>query len=95
MPVLKADTVTKALTKKGFKCSSGKHIRYQFYQDGVKLPIVTHVSHNGQEIDDFLIRQMALQLSLSKSEFLSMVSCKIGYEELIKRYTELGFILDE
>lgn len=92
MPVLKADSVTKALKKKGFFEGSGKHVVYQFFADGEDTPVFTHVSHNKQEIDSFLQSRMANQLHLSKQEFIDMVSCKIGYDELVRKYIELNLI---
>lgn len=50
------------------------------------------MSHNNQELNDFLQNQMAEQTYLSKSEFLEMVSCKIGHYELAARYLALGFL---
>lgn len=92
MTILKSDVVVRSLTKKGFERGTGKHIKYQFYYKGMKIPVITHLSHNGQEIDDFLIKQMAEQLHLSKSEFVEMVSCTIGYDELVDKYIALSLI---
>ena len=92
--ILKAADVTKALKKKGFEQVSGrqKHPRYTFYADGKRSPVTTHVSHNKQEINDFLLSKMAEQTYLSKSEFLEMISCTIRHEDLVKRYADLGLV---
>lgn len=76
LAVLKCDTVTKALKKKGFILVRGrsKHLVYYFTHDGKKSEIATHLSHNKQEITDELQKQMADQLSLSKTEFAQMIS---------------------
>ncbi|MDV0444141.1 type II toxin-antitoxin system HicA family toxin [Methanorbis rubei] len=94
MSVLKCDAVTKALKKKGFVLVRGrsKHIVYFFVHDGKKSEIATHLSHNKQEINDALQREMAEQTYLSKTEFAEMVSCKIGYDELVARYVDLGLL---
>lgn len=95
MTALKANTVCKALQKKGFVMKSGKnnHIRFVFCtKDGVKTRITTYMSHNHQDVDDFLVKNMAAQTRLSKAEFCEMVGCSLGYEELMERYTELEFI---
>ena len=94
MAVLKADVVKKALKKKGFVEDTGrlKHLRYKFYVNGQRISVTTHLSHNGSELDDFLVRQMAEQICLSKSEFLEMVSCSLGHEELVARYADLGLL---
>ena len=94
MAVLKADAVKKALKKKGFVEDAGrlKHLRYKFYANGLRISVTTHLSHNGSELDDFLVKQMAEQTHLSKSEFIEMVSCKIGHDELVARYADLGLL---
>ncbi|WP_338096533.1 hypothetical protein [Methanorbis rubei] len=50
------------------------------------------MSHNNQEINDFLQSQMAEQTYLSKAEFLEMISCTIGHDELVARYVTLGLL---
>jgi len=35
---------------------------------------------------------MAAQVHLSKAEFLAMVSCTIGRDDLVKKYTENGLL---
>jgi len=92
--ILKADDVTRALKKKGFEQVSGrqKHPRYTFYANGKRSPVTTHVSHNKQELNDFLLAKMAEQTYLSKSEFLEMISCTIGHEDLVKRYADLDLV---
>lgn len=94
MAVLKADVVKKALKKKGFVEDSGrlKHVRYKFYANGQRISITTHPSHNGSELDDFLVKQMAEQTHLSMAEFIEMVSCKIGHDELVARYVALSLL---
>ena len=97
MSVLKCDTVTKALKKKGFVLVRGrsKHLVYFFVHDGIKSEIATHLSHNKQEINDVLQREMAEQTYLSRAEFVEMISCKIGHDELAARYTDLGLLKKE
>ncbi|WP_338093758.1 type II toxin-antitoxin system HicA family toxin [Methanorbis furvi] len=94
MSVLKCDAVTKALRKKGFVLVRGrsKHLVYFFVHDGKKSEIATHLSHNKQEINDALQREMAEQTYLSKAEFLEMISCKIEHDELAARYAARGLL---
>ena len=94
MPVLKCDTVTKALKKKGFVLVHGrsKHLVYFFVHEGKKSEVATHLSHNKQDINDALQREMAEQICLSKAEFAEMVSCKIGHDALAARYADLGLL---
>ncbi len=92
--ILKVHEVTKALKKKGFEQVSGrqKHPRYTFYDNGKRSPVTTHVSHNKQDLNDFLLAKMAEQTYLSKSEFLGMISSTIGHEDLVKRYADLDLV---
>ena len=97
MTVLKADVVKKALKKKGSVEDTGrlKHLRYKFYANGQRVSVTTHLSHNGSELDDFLVMQMAEQTCLSISEFIEMVSCKIGYDALVTCYVALGLLKED
>ena len=94
MPALKTDKVIKALNKKGFVMQKGRtdHLRFVFYADGYPANIKTHLSHNSQDLGNDLQAYMAEQLHLSKAEFVEMVSCKIGHDELIDKYSELGLL---
>lgn len=96
MTTLKADAVRKALLRKGFVENSGKHVVYRFYANKtIDTPIITHMSHNKQEIDAFLQSHMANQLYLTKQEFLDMVSCTFGYTDLMYKYVALHLIEKE
>ena len=95
MSVLKCENVKKSLKKKGFLTVSGKHVIYTFHHEGIPAVVVTHMSHNNQEITDTLQCLMAEQLHLSKSEFIELISCKIGHDELAARYTALGLLSRE
>jgi hypothetical protein len=95
MTALKANTVCKALQKKCFVIKSGRnnHLRFVFCtKEGLKTRVTTYMSHNHQDIDDYLVKNMAAQVRLSKSEFAEMVSCSLGYDELIKLYEEQGLV---
>ena len=94
MSVLKCESVKKSLKKKGFLTESGKqkHVVYTFYHEGVPAVVATHMSHNNQEITDTLQSMMAEQLHMSKSDFIEMISCKIGHDELAARYVALGLL---
>ena len=94
---MKADKVNKSLKKKGFIVKSGRtdHCRFVFCSNGRMVNVKTHMSHNGQEIGDDLQSRMAEQLYLSKPEFVEMISCKIGHDELVTRYADLGLLKEE
>ncbi|MDU9377163.1 hypothetical protein McpSp1_18100 [Methanocorpusculaceae archaeon Sp1] len=97
MVVLKADKVNNALKKKGFIVKTGRtdHCRFVFCNNGRMVNVKTYTSHNGQEIGDELQFRMAEQLHLSKPEFVEMISCTIGRDELVARYTALGLIRED
>ena len=50
------------------------------------------MSHNDQELTDFLQAQMAAQLHISKADFLEMISCKIEHEGIANIYREKGLL---
>jgi hypothetical protein len=78
--------VSGALKRKGFRTSSGKHVIYTFYYHGICQSVITHMSHNNQELDDYLLGEMAEQLSLSKNEFRELIECTFSEEDLIEKY---------
>ncbi|MFX0029716.1 MAG: hypothetical protein ACFE8B_10940 [Candidatus Hermodarchaeota archaeon] len=77
---------------KGFTTESGsKHIILYFQHEGSKTPFKTHLSRggHGKRVDDFLIEQMAMQLKLTKDQFLGIYDCKYGrndYIQFVKEY---------
>lgn len=94
MPVLKCNKVRNSLIKKGFCTVSGrqKHVVFTFCHGGELQAVSTHMSHNNQEICDFLQNEMAKQMHITKSEFLDFVKCSISKEDLIHKYKEKGLI---
>ena len=86
--------VSGSLKKKGFQTTSGKHVIYTFYYHGVCQSIVTHMSHNNQEIDDCLLGEMSEQLSLSKKEFRELIECTFSEDDLIEKYLNLKMMLE-
>ncbi|MDU9376549.1 hypothetical protein McpSp1_11710 [Methanocorpusculaceae archaeon Sp1] len=94
MAVFKAKKVSAALEKKGFQKLSGNtnHCRYEFYMNGKPSGVKTYLSHNKQEITGDLLAWMSKEMHLSKDEFLEVISCVIGYDELVARYVALGLL---
>lgn len=79
------------LRKKGFTESAiGKskdHIRVEYIHEGKLTRINTKFSHDGQDINDYLISQMSKQIGLSKKEFKDFAKCLLsqsGYIDLLK-----------
>jgi molybdopterin-guanine dinucleotide biosynthesis protein A len=94
MSLLKCDKVKSSLKKKGVCTVSGrqKHVVYTFCHKGELQAISTHMSHNNQEINDFLQKEMAKQMPLTKSEFIEFIKCNITKEDLIDKYAEMDLI---
>ena len=81
--VLSSDKVSKSLKKKGFVENKTHHKYYEFFHDG-KLILHTKLSHNGQDINDYLISQMKSQCMLDKKNFLDLINCPLSQEDYIK-----------
>lgn len=87
MAVLDSRKTYNNLKKKGFIDADGKsqdHVRVEFWHDGKLTRCRTKLSHNGQEINDYLISQMSKQISLSKKEFIDFAECKLTHSEYIE-----------
>lgn len=94
MTCLKIANVDSALRKKGFqkRVIQKKHKGFEFFYNGHRTGIFTFYSHSADEINDFLIAQMAGQLFLSKEEFIGLVCCSVSedrYIEILIRKGEL------
>jgi len=83
----KGRDIDSALRKKGFlRDTSGDHIFYFF---GKTRIIKTKMSHGmlGSSIGAGLIGDMAIQLHLSKKQFLDLIDCNLdadGYQAIIE-----------
>jgi predicted RNA binding protein YcfA (HicA-like mRNA interferase family) len=64
LPTLKARKVISSLEKKGFVKAEGDHTFLIFYVNGKKTSIHTKVSHGSNEINDYLINKMSIQIKL-------------------------------
>jgi hypothetical protein len=83
MAVLDSKDVHKSLLKKGFVESNSHHKMYEYYYDG-KFILHTHASHNGQDIDDYLIAKMKSQCKLDKKQFIDLIKCPLTKERYIE-----------
>ena len=94
MAALDAKKTEKNLKKKGFIEAINKspdHIRLEFYHKG-KLILGTKLSHNGQDLNDYLIKQMAVQCQLSKEEFKNLAQCPLSQENYLAILAEKGVL---
>ena len=80
----------KAMCSKGFKEAqhrSPDHKWIEFWHDGKLTRSRTKFSHNNQEINDYLIKEMSKQVNLSKKEFVDFAKCTLsqeGYVEILR-----------
>lgn len=75
--------VEQSLAKKGFKNEPGDHKFFVLYNEGKR----TKVSHNNQEINDYLIGNMSRQLHLNKLQFCDLINCPLSenaYKKILK-----------
>jgi hypothetical protein len=85
--------VERALISK-LKCVSreGHHTYFDFYVDNV-LIASTYMSHGkGKEIGDFLSKQMAKQLLVTRSFFEELVRCTKSLEEYLETLRQNGHL---
>jgi hypothetical protein len=82
MSALDSNKTYKNLKKKGFVDTtngSKDHKRLELIHEG-KFILHTKLSHNGQDIGDYLIKQMSDQCHLSKDEFKDLANCPLSKE---------------
>jgi hypothetical protein len=89
--VLDSGKVCKSLKKKGFVQSNGDHKYYELFHEG-KMILHTKVSHNGQDINDYLIGQMKNQCMIEKKEFLDLINCPLSKEDYLALLKEKGLL---
>ncbi|MBW0179189.1 hypothetical protein [Sediminibacterium sp.] len=86
MAIIDSKKARQSLLKKGFRLSDGDHHFYLYYYNG-KVVAKTKISHNDQEINDWLISKMHKQCQISKSDFFDLINCPLdeeGYIEILK-----------
>ena len=52
------------------------------------------LSHNSRDLGNELIHRMAVELRLTKADFLNLVSCTLSGEQYILKLRENGINLD-
>lgn len=77
--------VEAGLQNKGFRLENSHHRFFIYYtQNGEKTAVRTRTSQGVNELDDFLLGQMAKQCHLTKPAFLELVDCTLdqaSYEQ--------------
>lgn len=90
MAVLDAKKTLKNLYNKGFITAEGRcvdHYHLAFVYDDVVI-LRTKISHNTDDLGDFLIAQMSKQCNLKKNDFLDLARCPLSqenYEEKLRK----------
>ena len=79
------------LLNKGFLKSKGDHNYLEFWYNG-KYVLQTFCSHNGQDINDYLIVKMKKQCKLNKEQFFDLAECPLSRERYIEILAENGVI---
>lgn len=93
MTPYRAAIVENALTAKGFEQKNGGHRTFRLVVDGQKTGVVTHTSHNSQQIDEFLLRSMAGQVRLPVEDFARLVECTLTGADYAARMVEDGQVV--
>jgi hypothetical protein len=95
MASLDSKKTQKSLLKKGFRLAgdnkSNDHKRYEFFYKNKLTRFRTKISHNNQDLNDFLCSQMGKQIGLNKTDFISFANCtmsEISYIEKVKEYLD-------
>jgi len=86
MATLDSNKTYKAMSKKGFQDVENKskdHIRVEFWHEGKLTRCRTKFSHNGQELNNFLIGEMAKQVELSRLQFIDFAKCTLSQEQYV------------
>lgn len=93
MKMFKSGDIRRALTKKGFKESSSKHIKYSLYVDGEFVGIHTVMSHGVRDPGKDLLQQMKRDLQFeNQDQFESFISCKLSMSDYIENLKNRGLI---
>jgi len=95
MSVLDPKKTYRNLKKKGFVDSITKskdHKRLEFFHKE-KLVLSTKLSHNSEDLGNYLIKQMSFQCHLDKNDFINFANCPLTKEDFIQ-LLDLKGILD-
>ncbi|MCW4024701.1 MAG: hypothetical protein NWF01_06660 [Candidatus Bathyarchaeota archaeon] len=95
MAILKARKVLSGLEKKGFVQAEGDHTFLIFHVNGKKTSIRTKVSHGHNEIDDYLINKMSMQVKLEWNKFLDLINCPLSLERYLEDLKSRGYCFTE
>ena len=87
-----ASLLINVLLRKGFEKVETHHTMLWFMVQGRRTSIHTWVSHGQRKLDDRLLRLMARELHLSRTELLRFVECEMTYESYLGRMIDGGHL---
>jgi len=85
--VIDRDKCKNMFCRKGFETEELKnHTNLYFKSEGKRTPFKTHMSRggHGKKIDDYLIEKMAIQLKLTRDEFMGFYDCTFEKKDYIR-----------
>ncbi len=92
--VLDSKNTYKNLKKKGFIDGPGDHKFLDFFYND-KLVLSTKISHgSSHDLDEYLVKKMAIQCKLSKNEFIDLAKCPLSARDYLDKLKEIGGILE-
>lgn len=92
MAVLDSNKTSQNLLKKGFLQAPGDHYYFEFWHNNLFIT-KTKISHGSKkDITGGLIKMMAEQCKLTKSEFLDLARCPMSQDKYIQLLVEKGLI---
>jgi hypothetical protein len=94
MSALDAKKTYQNLKKKGFVDSTRKSVDHKYLELFHEGKYVTHtkISHNSGDLDNYLIKQMAVQCKLDKREFLDLANCPLSEEDYLSILDKKGLL---
>lgn len=85
--------VEAGLQNKGFRLENSHHRFFIYYtQQGEKTAVRTRTSQGGNELDDFLLGQMAKQCHLTKTAFLELVDCTLDQASFERKLSDSNMV---
>jgi len=79
------------LLSKGFQVDNRDHHFLRLIVKG-KLVLHTKISHNSGDIDNYLIKCMAHQCKVTKSQFIDLAQCPLSEKEYLEILEKQGYL---
>ena len=86
MVIYDREKLIKGFRNKGFETENNpKHTILYFMHNGHKTPFKTHFSRgeHGRKVEEYLIDQMAMQLKLTRDQFIGVYDCTYSKADYI------------